>query len=943
MFQSSASTVALAIAMAMAIVLAMAPALAAADRGYPFGSETTGLPPSVKILTWPLAVDDLPLANASAPWADNPRAWWAPELADVLSEDDAEFAHHPLCAPWPGGARPDAAAIATKLSDLVLALAEPIIVRGHPLMEADWSAPREWSPETIARLIPELPQVYDKADSSVFLYRNGDKPLLGSPHWRTSIATVQNFLFPAAELVAQMRAEEAGSPLPGAPHRFFSGPLQLDPDVAFAGGSLDSATVTYVKGLIDAITPYYDVLGSAPVSPGLCEGDREISANLWMGTANVTSHGHYDGSTNIYAQMYGRKTFYLAPPTADFPLFPRLHESYRSISDEELPASAFTFRAPLEPGDLLLMPAYWFHHVVADTPSISVNFWCNSWAMQLMWISRRLPLPLEMEWLDSVEARVVLASLYSAIHAGLYTGDPASAASLLASLYPSRYAALFDSSPKHAGVKRVCSEASSTTAAMLAAPGIERLIELAVLPTDLDARHELESLFAAWVDAALAPLGLTRPRDLTYAKWHPRLIQTAAIARHILHGPRTTAGRAHEIFYYPDPETSEIEYLAKDDILRALPPASAASPAARAIADRDVLNSIEEIAYAIVVPDADPHVLGRTVPSFFGSLPVASTKPLPGTEAEAGSGAVRVETDSLGEVKVPSWAYWGAQTQRSLGNFDIDLPRHAMPFELVQGLAFVKKAAARVHARHGRLSEEVGKAIEAAADEIIDGTLADHFPLAIFQTGSGTQSNMNVNEVISNRAIEILGGERGSKTPVHPNDHVNKAQSSNDSFPTAMHVAAARALDAKLLPALEKLAAELEAKAEAWSNIVKIGRTHTMDATPLTLGQEFSGYAVQVRNAIARVTVAMHPRLMYLAQGGTAVGTGLNTTEGFDVEVAAEIAELTGLPFQTAPNKFEALAAHDAMVEVSGALNTLAVSAMKIGNDISVVPSCSCI
>ena len=314
--------------------------------------------------------------------------------------------------------------------------------------------------------------------------------------------------------------------------------------------------------------------------------------------------------------------------------------------------------------------------------------------------------------------------------------------------------------------------------------------------------------------------------------------------------------------------------------------------------------------------------------------PLQTKAPTPGSTLPGPDGAVRVEKDSMGEIEVPAWAYWGCQTQRSLHNFDIGLPTNKMPYEVVQAMAYLKKAAARVHASTGALGSEVAEAIAAAADEVLDGSLEDHFPLSVFQTGSGTQTNMNVNEVLSNRAIEILGGVRGSKDPVHPNDDVNKAQSSNDSFPTAMHVATAIALKHKLQPALDGLAGVLEEKADQWDAIIKIGRTHTMDATPLTLGQEFSGYAMQVRNALDRIESATNPRLLYLAQGGTAVGTGLNTTAGWDAAVAHEIADLTGIPFKEAPNKFEALAAHDAMVEVSGALNTIAVSLMKVANDI---------
>jgi fumarate hydratase class II len=297
----------------------------------------------------------------------------------------------------------------------------------------------------------------------------------------------------------------------------------------------------------------------------------------------------------------------------------------------------------------------------------------------------------------------------------------------------------------------------------------------------------------------------------------------------------------------------------------------------------------------------------------------------------------RTETDSFGPLDVPGDSYWGAQTQRSIENFPFG-PRETMPAEIVHALGFVKQAAARVNARIGGLDAELAEAIQQAAGEVASGAHDDQFPLVIWQTGSGTQSNMNANEVIAGRANEILTGKRGGKSPVHPNDHVNKGQSSNDSFPTAMHVAAARAVQQRLLPAMRTIHKRLAAQAKAWDGIVKIGRTHLQDATPLTLGQEFSGYAAQIEDGIARVEAVM-PRLHRLAQGGTAVGTGLNAPKGFDEAFAAEIAKLTQLPFETAPNKFEALASHDTLVELSGVLNVLAVSLTKIANDIRLLGS----
>jgi fumarate hydratase class II len=291
----------------------------------------------------------------------------------------------------------------------------------------------------------------------------------------------------------------------------------------------------------------------------------------------------------------------------------------------------------------------------------------------------------------------------------------------------------------------------------------------------------------------------------------------------------------------------------------------------------------------------------------------------------------RTETDTFGPIEVEADKYWGAQAQRSLGNFKIGWERQPAP--VVRALGIVKKAAAETNMALGKLDPALGKVIIQASDEVIEGKLNAHFPLVVWQTGSGTQSNMNANEVISNRAIEILGGEMGSKKPVHPNDHVNMSQSSNDTFPTAMHIACAEEVVHKLLPALQTLHNALNDKAQAWKSIIKIGRTHTQDATPVTLGQEFSGYAKQIENGIKRIELTL-PALMELAQGGTAVGTGLASPAGFAELVAAKIAQITGLKFTSAPNKFEALAAHDAMVFTHGAITTVAMSCFKIANDI---------
>lgn len=299
-------------------------------------------------------------------------------------------------------------------------------------------------------------------------------------------------------------------------------------------------------------------------------------------------------------------------------------------------------------------------------------------------------------------------------------------------------------------------------------------------------------------------------------------------------------------------------------------------------------------------------------------------------------GNSRVETDSLGAIDVPEDRYWGAQTQRSLGNFHIGDER--LPRAMIRAMGIVKRCAAIVNIGQNTLDPVIGNAIVLAAQEVVDGKLDAHFPLVVWQTGSGTQSNMNANEVISNRAIEILGGVLGSKTPVHPNDHVNRSQSTNDAFPTAMHIAAVEQTYQLLIPALKHLYRGLYKKMRAWNGIIKTGRTHLQDATPLTLGQEFSGYAKQIKLGLDRVNDGLK-RLYPLAQGGTAVGTGLNSKSGFAESFAKQVADFTGFPFKSAPNKFEAIATNDAMVEFSGVLNTLAVSLNKIANDIRLLGS----
>jgi fumarate hydratase class II len=296
----------------------------------------------------------------------------------------------------------------------------------------------------------------------------------------------------------------------------------------------------------------------------------------------------------------------------------------------------------------------------------------------------------------------------------------------------------------------------------------------------------------------------------------------------------------------------------------------------------------------------------------------------------------RFESDSFGQLQVPADSYYGAQTARSLINFPIG--EEKMPKPLIRALGIVKQSAAQVNVDLGKLDNTIGQAIILAAEEVINGSLDKHFPLVVWQTGSGTQSNMNCNEVVSNRAIEMLNGTIGSKDPIHPNDHCNMGQSSNDTFPTAMHIAAVEEITHSLLPALQYLRDELNTKSIAFNHLIKIGRTHLQDATPLTLGQEFSGFSTQLCNAIRRAKATL-PALYQLAQGGTAVGTGLNSVKGFDIKFAKQVSKVTKLPFKTALNKFEALAAHDALVEASGALNTIAVSLMKIANDIRMLGS----
>jgi fumarate hydratase class II len=298
--------------------------------------------------------------------------------------------------------------------------------------------------------------------------------------------------------------------------------------------------------------------------------------------------------------------------------------------------------------------------------------------------------------------------------------------------------------------------------------------------------------------------------------------------------------------------------------------------------------------------------------------------------------ASRIESDSFGKIKVPADKYWGAQTERSLKYFKIG--KIKVPFEIIKAIAIIKKAAALVNFKSKSLDKKISQAIVRASDEVIKGKFDDNFPLKVWQTGSGTQTNMNVNEVIANRAIQILGGKLGSKKPVHPNDHVNKSQSTNDTYPSAIHIASAIDVNKRLLPALKTLEKELGNKVIKFKNIVKIGRTHLQDATPLTLGQEFSGYQMQIKNCIKRIEIALK-EMYFLAQGGTAVGTGINSKKGFDKKIALEIKKITKLPFKTALNKFEALASHEPIVNLSGTLNTLAVALMKITNDIRLLGS----
>ncbi|KXS11792.1 fumarase [Gonapodya prolifera JEL478] len=327
-----------------------------------------------------------------------------------------------------------------------------------------------------------------------------------------------------------------------------------------------------------------------------------------------------------------------------------------------------------------------------------------------------------------------------------------------------------------------------------------------------------------------------------------------------------------------------------------------------------------------------------SVPSRLPKTPRKTLREFKSSAGALQSAKYRIEADTFGELQVPADKYWGAQTQRSLMNFNIGGKTERMPEPVIRAYGVLKMACANVNMEYGALDARIGNAIVDASKEVLDGKLLDHFPLVVWQTGSGTQSNMNVNEVVANRAIEILGGKLGSKKPVHPNDHVNMGQSSNDSFPTAMHIAAILEIRQRLIPALTHLRDALRAKSVEFEHIIKIGRTHLQDATPLTLGQEFSGYTTQVAYGIERIESAL-PRLYKLAQGGTAVGTGLNSFKGFDEKVASEISRITGYPFKPAPNKFEALAAHDALVEASGALNTVAASLFKIAHDVRMLGS----
>lgn len=355
--------------------------------------------------------------------------------------------------------------------------------------------------------------------------------------------------------------------------------------------------------------------------------------------------------------------------------------------------------------------------------------------------------------------------------------------------------------------------------------------------------------------------------------------------------------------------------------------AAAASSASAASAPAAAVSAGSSVGHGVAAAATSHRAMASVAGDVNNGSPGAAALP----------GGVRVETDTFGPIEVPGDRYWGAQTQRSISNFDICRSTDRMPLPVVRAFGVLKGAAATVNRQHG-LPDDVATAIEGAAAEVAAGALDDHFPLVVWQTGSGTQTNMNANEVISNRAIEVMGGKMGSKAPVHPNDHVNKSQSSNDTFPTAMHIAVATELHTITLPALTSLADALDAKAAAFAHIIKIGRTHCQDAVPLTVGQEFGGYVAQVRSAVARIKATL-PGVCELAIGGTAVGTGLNTPAGFDAAVSAEVARLTGLPFVPAPNKFEALAAHDALVAVSSSLSGAAVALMKVANDIRLLGS----
>ena len=527
-------------------------------------------------------------------------------------------AGHEFCAGWESDSDES---VYTSVSALIQAVSEPIVIRNHPSLST-WPAlgggggDGPWSPESLGAVLPVLPQVASQEENSVFVYKNGDKPLLGTL-WEVESLAETAYNVSSETLLGDMGpgGVEEGSGRPR--FRFFTGPLQLDPEEPFAGGDMDTATVRFQAELIEGMSPFREFVSCAPLHPGGCAGDLEISANLWMGTANVTSQAHYDGSTNMYVQIHGVKTFYLAPPESEFPLFPRLHESYRSVSDEHVRADNMTLYARLEPGDLLLMPAYWYHHVVAETGSISANFWCDSWTVQTMWLSRSLPFPFEAEWLEHVDTRMVLSEMYAALVVGTYTGgDPGRTKDLLHGIYPDRYASLFDHATREVGLRRSCRVRHLDH--VLGHHAFDTLTSLFVMPDSPESAGR-ESAFAELVAFMFEPFpDATPPPDLRWSKWAGRILGTAALARHALHGPRSTFGLAHEIFVdIPPMQLYGHEYALHPQVIAGLRELGGSGGVrGERVAYVELQHTMEEFFYAIMIPDGDVRTLAHTLPTF---------------------------------------------------------------------------------------------------------------------------------------------------------------------------------------------------------------------------------------------------------------------------------------------------------------------------------------